>query len=428
MTCPLVLRSMSVASIVILPAIESIYGRAGASFRQAAEPVYFGLVDLLLRQASTLSDATVIEARLREAQDAVELLKAVELADYFQDECVARADTAQLDMVSQTAAVIYPIILADRLELLVAFPNGLRRFTVPVEADELTRVARTFRRLVQSRTTRRYLPHAWQLYEWLIKPLEAALEAVHIDTLVFVPDGPLRTIPMSALHDREQFLIEKYVLATSPGLTLTEPRSLPRERAQLLVTGLTEAVQGFPPLPHVAQEVAAIEKLYDNQSLINETYSRRNIQKRLNEAPYTIVHIASHGEFNSTADDTFILTYDSKLTLDQLDQMIGLLSRREEPIELLTLSACQTAVGDDRAALGLAGIAVKAGARSALATLWYISDEASAELVSTFYQNLQKPLYSRATALRHAHLRILRTWRYCHPAYWAPFLLINNWL
>ncbi|PON15696.1 hypothetical protein C2W62_22425 [Candidatus Entotheonella serta] len=214
----------------------------------------------------------------------------------------------------------------------------------------------------------------------------------------------------------------------SRGLTLTEPRSLPRERAQLLVTGLTEAVQGFPPLPHVAQEVAAIEKLYDNQSLINETYSRRNIQKRLNEAPYTIVHIASHGEFNSTADDTFILTYDSKLTLDQLDQMIGLLSRREEPIELLTLSACQTAVGDDRAALGLAGIAVKAGARSALATLWYISDEASAELVSTFYQNLQKPLYSRATALRHAHLRILRTWRYCHPAYWAPFLLINNWL
>ena len=183
----------------------SIYGRAGASFRQAAGPVYFGLVDLLLQQSATLTNDAVMETRLREAQDAIELLKAVELADYFQDECVARANKAQLDIVSQTAVVIYPIILADRLELLVAFPSGLRRFTVPVGADELTRTVRTFRRFVQNRTTRRYLPPAWQLYDWLIRPLEAALQDVNIDTLVFVPDGPLRTIPMAALHDREQF-------------------------------------------------------------------------------------------------------------------------------------------------------------------------------------------------------------------------------
>ena len=406
----------------------SVYGRAGASFRQAAEPVYFGLVDLLLQQSATLSDAAAIEAHLREAQAAVELLKGVELAEYFQDECVARANPSPLEIVSQTAVVIYPIILADRLELLVAFPSGLQRFTVPVDAAQLTDTVHTFRRFVQSRTTRRYLPHAWQLYDWLIRPLEAALQDVHVDTLVFVPDGPLRTIPMAALHDREQFLIEKYAVATSPGLTLTEPQPLPQENARLLVAGLTEAVQGFPPLPHVTQEIDAIGKIYTHQSLMNESYLKANLQERLREVPFTIVHIASHGEFNSEAEDTFILTYDGKLTLDQLDEMIGLLRLRDEPIELLTLSACQTAVGDDRAALGLAGIAVKAGVRSALATLWYINDEASADLVSAFYQNLQKPSYSRATALQQAQLQLLQTNRYRYPAYWAPFLLLNNWL
>jgi CHAT domain-containing protein len=298
-----------------------------------------------------------------------------------------------------------------------------------VGADELIRTVRTFRRFVQNRTTRRYLPPAWQLYDWLIRPLEAALQDVNIDTLVFVPDGPLRTIPMAALHDREQFLIEKYAAGNLPRIDAHRAPALPRENAQLLVAGLTEAVQGFPPLPHVAQEIAAMENLYANhQSLVNEGYLKTRFQERLREEPYTIVHIASHGEFNSRAKDTFILTYDGKLTLDQLDQMIGLLRLRDEPIELLTLSACQTAVGDDRAALGLAGIAVKAGVRSALATLWYINDEASADLVNVFYHNLQKPSYSRATALQQAQLHLLHTQRYRHPAYWAPFLLINNWL
>jgi CHAT domain-containing protein len=254
------------------------------------------------------------------------------------------------------------------------------------------------------------------------------LQAVHIDTLVFVPDGPLRTIPMAALHDGEQFLIQKYALATSPGLTLTEPRPLPRETPRVLAAGLTKAVQGFPALPHVAQELAAIEALYANQSLRDEAYSKNRLQVQLRDAPFTIVHLASHGEFNSAAEDTFILTYDGKLTLNQLDRMIGLLRLREEPIELLTLSACQTAVGDDRAALGLAGIAVKAGVRSAVATLWYINDNASADLISAFYQNLQNPSLSRAAALRQAQLSLLQTQRYRHPAYWSPFLLINNWL
>ena len=95
------------------------------------------------------------------------------------------------------------------------------------------------------------------------------------------------------------------------------------------------------------------------------------------------------GNFLATSDDTFILTADDKLTLERLDQLLDPLRFRDEPIELLTLSACQTAAGDERAALGLAGVAVRAGARSALATLWYINDQASSELVAAFYRHLR---------------------------------------
>ena len=114
--------------------------------------------------------------------------------------------------------------------------------------------------------------------------------------------------------------------------------------------------------------------------------------------------------------------------MERLDHCIGLFRYRDEPLELLTLSACETAAGDDRAALGLAGIAVKAGARSALATLWYINDQASSELVAEFYRQLKKPGMSRGKALQLAQLKLLNDPRYKHPCYWAPFLLINNWL
>src|SRR5437870_9153673 len=114
--------------------------------------------------------------------------------------------------------------------------------------------------------------------------------------------------------------------------------------------------------------------------------------------------------------------------MGHLEQAVGRLRFREDALELLTRSACQTAAGDDRAALGLAGVAIKAGARSALATLWFIDDQASSELVAEFYRQLQEPAISRAKALQHAQLTLISDGHYRHPGYWAPFLLLNNWL
>jgi CHAT domain-containing protein len=254
--------------------------------------------------------------------------------------------------------VVYPILLPDRTELLLSLPDGLQRFTVPVGAEAMTHEIRTFRRLLEKRTTREYLPHAQQLYNWLIRPFESALASVRPDTLVFVPDGPLRTIPMAALHDGQQFLITKYAVATTPGLKLTDPRPLPREKTHVLALGLTEGVQGFPPLPHVAPELETIRRLYGGEVLLNQQFRIPRVEKELQEQPFNVVHIASHGQFDNDVKKTFLLAFDDKLTMDRLDQTVGRLRFHQDALELLTLSACQTAAGDDRAALGLAGVAI----------------------------------------------------------------------
>ena len=411
----------------IRPELSVSYGAPQTSFRETMGPVYFELVDLLLQRGASLQN---VGPYLIEARETVELFKAAELRDYFRDDCVdtALSKVTKLDVVAQTAVVIYPILLPDRTELLISLPNGLKRVLVPVRAETLTQEARQFRRSLEKRTTREYLPHAQKLYDWLIRPLEPELSAFPIDTLVFVPDGALRTIPMAALHDGKQFLVTKYAVGITPSLNLTDPRPIQRENMNVLAVGVTEAVQGFPPLPNVSAELKALQTLLKGKTLVDREFLASNLEKRLKDEHFTVVHVASHGEFGNEVDKTFLLTFDDKLSLDRLNQMVGVFRFRDDPLELLTLSACDTAAGDDRAALGLAGMAIKAGARSALATLWNINDEASVDLVVDFYRELKDPSVSRATALQRAQKKMLSNPRYEHPGFWSPFLLINNWL
>jgi CHAT domain-containing protein len=397
---------------------------------ESVRGMFYELADLLLQRASLTADPHAVEPYLRSARDAIEAYKAAELRDYFRDECVdaLQARLTKLDTVSPTTAIIYPIVFPDRMELLVSVPDGMKRISVPIKGAELKQVVRTFRRLVEKRTTREYLTPAQQLYDYLIRPLESEMMRLHIDTLVFVPDGALRTIPFAALHDGTAFLIQKYALALTPGLYLTDPRPLDRENIRFLAGGLTQSVQGFPALPYVADEVDTVRTLYQADQLLNQQFKTPLLEQELRETRYGILHIATHGKFSSDANDSFLLTFDGKLTMDALDRLIGLFRFRREPLELLTLSACQTGVGDDRAALGLAGVAVKAGARSALATLWFINDEASAALLSEFYRQLRDATLTKAEALRRAQVKLLKDRVFEHPAYWSPFLLLNNWL
>ena len=402
-----------------------------ASFRETVGAVYFELADLLLQGSERDADPQHQEAVLREARDTVELFKVAELQDYFQDDCVqaARSHATGLELVSKTAAVIYPIMLQDRLEILVSLPSGMVRKTVPVGAEELTDEVRAFRDFLEKRSTREYLSHAKKLYGWLIQPIEPLWADAGIDTLVIVPDGALRTIPLAALHDGTQFLIKKYAVATTPGVTLTDPRPLDRKGIKILSVGITEAVQDFPALPHVSREVETIHQLFGGTVLLNKQFMMSQMEKELKAHPYSVMHIASHGQFQSEGKDTFLLAYDGKLTMDRLEEYVGMLRFREEPLALITLSACETAAGDDRAALGLAGVAIKAGARSALASLWFLDDQASSQLVTEFYQQLHDDsVASTAMALQRAQIKFLEHPEYNHPAYWAAFLLLNNWL
>lgn len=410
-------------------------GATAEFFRDAIEPVYFELVDLLLQRAADLSDPAQRKQQLVAARDTVEQLKVAELRNYFQDACVAATQTRNKnldDIVPADTAVIYPIPLPDRLELLVTLPGGfLKSVTVAVKKSALLEQVQAFRRTVVRRPRPDYLPHAQQLYNWLIRPLEPNFDAAHVTTLVFIPHGLLRTIPPAALHDGTHFLISKYAVAVTPGLTLTDPRPLPREGAKLLAAGLTDAVQGFPPLPNVGNELQNLRQLYGIHPLLNQEFLETNLAKELDAAPLSIVHLASHGQFAGDRQHTFILTYNERLTLDRLAQLLEPYRFRENPLELLTLSACETAAGDDRAALGLAGVAVKAGARSALATLWTVPDDATAVLVEEFYRQLKEhPAVSRAVALQRAQQKLLNDERFLvrHPGTWAQFLLINNWM
>jgi filamentous hemagglutinin family protein len=400
------------------------------SYKDAVEPVYLGFVDTLLRHAAASKDAQGSEPYILEAIQTVELLRTAELQDYFQNTCVSprRPQIARSDLVIPNHGVVYFIALQDRMELLLGLPDGLRRFTVATGMNGLADEIRGFRRTLENRTSREYLSHGRKLYEWLIRPFEKELSDQKVETLIFVPDGPLRTIPLAALHDGTDFLISRYAAVTTPGLTLVEPRPLGRRPARVLLAGLSQSVQGFPALTHVPYELANVREMYGGKALMDEAFRMGEVAGEIENNPYTIVHVASHGEFSENASDTYVLTWDGKMNMDQLEKFVGATRYRKSPVELLALSACRSAGTNDRAALGLAGLSVKAGARSALATLWYINDQATSDLVVRFYRHLSQGSISKAKALQQAQLALLKGEQYRHPTYWAAFLLVGSWL
>ena len=401
------------------------------SFREVEGPLFLELADILLEKSKSVSDVAAEQALLLEARDTVEQLKTVELQSYFCDECVEiqQAKARAVEAVDQKTAVVYLIPLPTRTEVLVGLTSGLKRFTASVGAEALTTEARQFRRNLETRTSYGYLAQAERLYDWLIRPMRSSLIENGVDTLVIVPDGAIRTIPFASLHDGENFLIKEFAVAVAPGLSMIDPKPLELGKVRMLLNGLSESVQGFDPLNFVTGELQSIEETYPSETLLNEGFTLSSLRQKLSYEQYSIVHIASHGQFDRDVRKTFVLTHDTKLTLNDLEALIRPSQYRGRPVELLVLSACQTAAGDDRAALGLAGVAVKAGARSALATLWFVNDESTSALISEVYRQLhQSQKMTKAKALQAAQLKLLSDRRYRHPCYWSPYLIIGNWL
>ncbi|NJR50077.1 MAG: CHAT domain-containing protein [Leptolyngbyaceae cyanobacterium CSU_1_3] len=401
------------------------------SFRDAVEPIHRQLVELLL--------TSIQVDRLKTARSVLEDLQLVELDNFFREACL-NANPQQIDQVDQRAAIIYPIVLEDQLALIVSLPssNGsssLRYYKTAIDRAQVEAIATRLREDIDQPTTQKLtLPKLQKMYDLLIRPEAADLAASKVETLVFILDGALRSVPMSALHDGQAFLIEQYSIALAPGLQLLSPRSLRPDRLGVLVAGLTEArPPGFSALPSVKDEVNKIQSEMPSQLLFNQKFTSSAFQTTIAAAPYPIVHLATHGQFGSQASDTFILTWDGKIKVNQLSSILKTieLSRRNGSLELLVLSACETAAGDARSALGLAGVAVRSGARSTIATLWRVNDTSSATLMGQFYDELSqtpKTGISKAEALRRAQLKVLRDPDYSSPYFWSAYVLIGNWI
>jgi CHAT domain-containing protein len=406
------------------------------TFRERVEPVYRELVDLLLQPSHDQAGITgdISQDNLKKARDIIESLQLAELDNFFQEACL-ESDRQQIDQVDPKAAIIYSIILPERLAVILSVPERPLHYyeTILDSNQETGKIDGTLNDLFATLnpfiSNPNLLVPYQEFYNWLIRPATAELANNDIQTLVFVLDGILRSIPVSALHDGQQFLIEKYNIALTPSLKLFNVRPFSLEKPSVLAGGLTESRQGFSALPGVEREIKEIAEAIPTEVLLNGNFTRTGLETKIQSNAYSVLHLATHGQFSSQAEDTFLLTWDERINVKNLDRLL-----REQgqfvrsPIELLILSACETAVGDKRAALGLAGVAVRSGARSTVATLWSVQDESTADFMTHFYQVLNQPKVTKANALRQAQLSLLHSPQYQHPFYWAPFVLVGNWL
>ena len=398
------------------------------SFRQKVEPVYRELVSLLLQPQN---NQEVTQAHLLQARDTIEALQLAELNDFFREACLD-AQPTNIDQIDVTAAVVYPIILRDSLEVIISLPNqSLKHYSTAIPQAELEKVIEELRYNLPIRSRRLYRAPAKQLYDLLIRPIIPELVNHKIETLVFVPDGSFRNIPLAALYDGEQYLIEKYNLSLTPGLQLVATLPLEQVELKTLAAGITQQRRGFRALEYVNSELEEIKNKTDTTILRDQEFTQEQLKTNLELSKFPVVHIATHGKFSSNLEDTFILAWDSKIDIKKLNNILKNSDlKQQQSLELLVLSACETATGDARAALGLAGMAVKAGARTTLATLWTVSDQSTALAMNYFYQQLTQPNINntKAQALRQTQLELINSNQFNHPFYWAPFVMIGNWL
>ncbi|MEM9214887.1 MAG: CHAT domain-containing protein [Cyanobacteria bacterium P01_F01_bin.150] len=463
------------------------------SFRDNVEPLYREYVDLLLQHPTRNADQ--LKKHLGKATALIDALQLAELENFLG--CNIDPIPLAQKVVDPEAAILYPVILQDRLEVILALPNPedtrkQRFYQFPardISKDKIEEIISGLRSDLarpKSRDKDR-LQKATQLYEWLIRPVKDEINAFKavetgktIQTLAFVLDGNLRNLPMSALWDqeKEEYLLDQYAIAVSPSMQLVDPQKMSHP-IRVLAAGTTEALDHplkpikFTALQNVKAELETIDSLLRTEILLDSNFTQPNLATKIQEGVFSIVHIATHGVFSSEPSRTFIAISNGEgsdltdntpvpedaqvvtrgddsaddlatqneqtdkqaneqpnaLFANELDALLRDRSIDSRPIDLLVLSACTTAQGDNRATLGIAGLSVRAGARSTLATLWSVYDEPAAMLMQLFYQQLaEQPDISRSQALQQAQLQLRAQPRFEHPSYWSSYIVVGNWL
>ncbi|NER19442.1 MAG: CHAT domain-containing protein [Symploca sp. SIO1C2] len=399
------------------------------SFREIVENVYQGFIGSLLDSKGTdYNQQNFIKVR-----QVVESLYLTELNNFHKIELLD-TNLVRIDQIDSQAAVIYPIILPDRLEVILHLAGQpLHYYSTIISNNKLHNLLGNLKNSLPRRDTSSILQEAESLYELLIKPAEAELAKSRVKTLVFVSNSPLGNIPMAALYDGEQFLVEKYAIASIPALQILEPQPQVQRPLRALIAGISESRthlgDSYSPLPGVALEVEQISSMIPSLVLLNQSFTSTALENALNSSYFPIVHLASHGNFvGSNTNDSYILAWDKKIKAKEFEQLLR--PRKHDkfnPIELLVLSTCNTAEGDGQIPFGLAGLALKSKVRSILSTLTDVNDQGTTELIVQFYQEFTQLNVTKAEALRRAQLTALTSINYQNPSHWASFILIGDW-
>jgi CHAT domain-containing protein/tetratricopeptide (TPR) repeat protein len=434
-------------------------------FRDSVEPIYLGLIELLLPSPDTKQQSEVNndysslfeQNSIKDAIKLIDNLQVLELESFLQcrlQDTVNVAINEIADEEDPEAAIIYPILLKDRIEVLLKLPkqeNIIRRTTM-VSSSKIKITLKELDELIQLKYEDNdkyddfFNKSSTRLYQWFFKQtdsvttIEDEINNYHknnnqIKTLVFVlgsHSAALRNFPIVALKDAKnnQYLIQKqYAIALNLGTNLIKTKPINKGRFNILAAGVRVSNYGFPELPDVEKELNFIkDKIPESNRkiLFNDKFTPDTLRKAINSNPFQVVHLATHGVFSSSPDNTYILAYEKPINLNELGRLLR--SRQEsrvEPIELLVLSACKTANGDRRASLGLAGMSIQVGTRSTVASLFKAKDTPTSELIKYFYDKLGEHGVTRAEALHYAQHKLFQKYR--KPSDWAPFVLVGNW-
>ncbi len=402
------------------------------SFQDNAEPIYNKLVDLLLKNGN-----------LERTIDVINSFKLAELENFLgcKLNLLVRLDN-NLKKVDPQAVLIYPIILENRLEVLYQFPQQpIKHFSTAIDRTMVQKTIKELRIALVRRDVSSLKRRSELLYQWIFAPLEAELrKSPQSKNLVFIADSYLQTIPLTVLYDRnsQEYLLQKeYNIVSLPSANIFQIERN-SEKFNVLGGGISKKIQvkdkNFSAI-NTIKELSKISNNINTKILIDSAFTENNLSKNIHDNNYSIVHLATHGSFSSDPEETFLIVHSSQgdrgelLKAKELDKIIRANNINDDKkLELLVLSACQTALGDNRATLGLAGMTVAAGANSSIGTLWQVSDESVINFMEHFYQELAKPDVSKAEAVRIAQQALFADARYKNPYYWSPFIFVGNWL
>jgi CHAT domain-containing protein len=358
-------------------------------------------------------------------------------------------------------AVLWVIPREDHLHLVLVTPQGepIVEDLYDVPSSLLKEITANFNRDITAVRRQMNLEASQQLHQWIIEPFEKKyLQPQGIDTLLFCLGNGVRGLPLAALHDGNQFLIEKYSVTRIPAFNLIDTNYKNIQEGRILAMGAEEFTDKNP-LPAVPVELNTImrelwasrnpQKRWDGLSFLNEDFTIENLAQMLGENSFDIVHLATHANFTpGDPENSYIQFWENRLSLDQINS----LNWQDSSVSLLVLSACQTALGDDQAEMGFAGLALQSGVKSVLGSLWSVSDTGTLALMGEFYRQLGINT-TKTEALRQTQLQMLRgevridsdrllfsrrsisipsnlnrfiEEDFSHPYYWASFTLISS--